>query len=138
MQVKRIVKYFLYFVIFIACWYFVTLMRTTEFGMTISSIVGLLYATALSLFPLSLVAFLLLMLLDRHNLRLMTFVRHIIIIAFMVIILSELWASSEEYLFKKKCTENNDDVAQEVWQRRWWPFTNNSLGYQEGVFCAQE
>ncbi len=137
MKVKQIIKCLLYFMIFLLSWYFVTGWRTTEFGVSINSIGGQIITAFISIFPLSLVA-LLFLILARYNLHVKKFVVQILIIAVLVIVISEIWASSEEYLFKKKCTENTSDVTHVVWQVRWWPFTNNTLGYHKGVFFAQE
>jgi len=130
-------SWFLYFMIFLMSWYTVTFWRTTGFGISVESIGCQLGMVFISIFPLSLGALLLLLLVG-YDLQLKKFVGRILIIAVMVIVLSEIWASSEEYLFKKKCTLNTGDVEQVVWQGRWWPFTNNHLGYHKGAFFAQE
>ena len=118
--------------IFLLSWYFVTSWRTTEFGVSVGNIGGQLLTALISIFPLSLMGLLFLKL-ARYDLSVKIFIRQILIIAVMVVVLSEVWASSEEYLFKRKCAGNTSEIS----QSRWWPFTNSHFGYsKEGGFYA--
>ena len=131
MRIKQIVKWFLFLVMFILSWYFVTSMRTTEFGLSVIGIVGQLYTVLICIVPLGLATILFLKLI-RHDFALKNIIWQILIIALLVIALSEIWASSEEYSFQKKCTGNTSELS----QGRCWPFTNNHLGYRDGSFYA--
>jgi hypothetical protein len=65
-------------------------------------------------------------------LLLKNFVRQILIIATIVIVLSEIWASTEEYMFTRNVTENSTDILDNsgtVFKDRWWPFTTNYMSY---------
>lgn len=133
MQIKRIIKWFLYFIIFLVSLYNVTFWRTTFFGVSINSIGGQLITAFIYIFPLSLGALLFLKLAG-YNLRIKNFVQRILIIALLVIVLSETWASSEEYMFKKKCAGE----ISEVMQSRWRPFSSNYLVYdkEDGFYAG--
>ena len=138
MQKRNIIKWLLLFTIFLLSWYLTTSWRTTEFGLSIVTFELQLFTTFITIFPFSLLALLFLKLV-RYDLPLKKFVAQILIIAVLVMVLSEVWASSEEYMFKKKCAENNNNVvAQDVSQVRRWPFSNHTLHYYKGDFFAQD
>ena len=134
MQTKHIVKWFLYFMAFLLSWCFVTYLRTSEFGVSIDTIIRTeLFGAVYSLVPLSLVALFALMA-TGCKVKLKNFVLQMLIIAVLVMVSSEIWASSEEYMFKKKCT----GTTSEIWKSRWWPNGGNDLHYLNGDFSAHE
>ena len=144
MQIKKIIKWLLFFMIFLLSWLWVTQFRTMSFGFSIAHSGWLLVPLFMCMYPLSIVALIFIVLTERklpHKKfvkELIIFVPQMLIIAVLVMLLSEIWASSEEYLFKKKCTENTVNVEQVVWKVRRWPFTNHTMGYHKGVFFAQD
>ena len=127
-KIKQSVRYFLYLIMFLSGWYCVTYWRTTVFGISVDSVGGQLYMAAICMFPLSLV-FRLVLKLVGDNFRPSRFILQVIVIAVLVIAASEVWASSEEYVFKKNYAESKK--TNDVSKSRRWPFTNNHMGYDK-------
>ncbi len=131
---KQYCTWILYFIMFFLSWYCVTYWRTSSFGMSVSGFMEQLYMLAISIIPIALIGVLVLKLI-RHQLQIKIYFKHVLIIAILVVIASESWASTEEYLFKRKA---NLDMYSDVYEGRWVPFDNNHLGYspQTGFYAG--